>query len=211
MGIKQICKKCGNDKEIEEFTKCSSYKNGYRNICKECRKIYRDKKTEYESYKKWADKNREHLNEKARVLRASKPKKIRNKQSAEDRRLKQNEWYRNKIKTDPIYRLRNNIKRKINSSLTRKNLIKNTNTQNILGCSYLEFKMYIESLWKPWMNWCNYGIYNGEPNYGWDIDHIIEVSNGQTIDEIYKLNHYTNLQPLCSYENRVVKQKLQYS
>jgi hypothetical protein len=47
--------------------------------------------------------------------------------------------------------------------------------------------------------------YNGEPNSGWDIDHIIPISSAESEDDIIKLNHYTNLQPLCSYINRVVK------
>jgi len=55
------------------------------------------------------------------------------------------------------------------------------------------------------MNWDNRGLYNGEPNYGWDIDHIIPSSTAKTEDELIRLNHYTNLQPLCSYFNRVVK------
>jgi len=44
-----------------------------------------------------------------------------------------------------------------------------------------------------------------EPNSGWDIDHIIPISSAESEDDIIKLNHYTNLQPLCSYINRVVK------
>jgi hypothetical protein len=55
------------------------------------------------------------------------------------------------------------------------------------------------------MNWDNYGLYNGESNYGWDIDHIIPSSSAITEEELIKLNHFTNLQPLCSYINRKIK------
>ena len=55
------------------------------------------------------------------------------------------------------------------------------------------------------MNWENYGMYNGDLCFGWDIDHIIPVSSAKTEEEILKLNHYTNLQPLCSKENRDIK------
>ena len=56
-----------------------------------------------------------------------------------------------------------------------------------------------------WMNWQNRGLYNGDFNYGWDIDHIIPVSLAESESDIIKLNHYTNLQPLCSKVNRNIK------
>ena len=53
------------------------------------------------------------------------------------------------------------------------------------------------------MTWDNYDLYNGTERYGWDIDHIITTSSATTEIELLNLNHYTNLQPLCSYNNRV--------
>jgi hypothetical protein len=58
------------------------------------------------------------------------------------------------------------------------------------------------------MTWENRGLYNGELNYGWDIDHIIPLSSAITEDDVYKLNHHKNLQPLCSYTNRYIKKDL---
>jgi hypothetical protein len=55
------------------------------------------------------------------------------------------------------------------------------------------------------MNFENYGKYNGELNYGWDIDHIIPSSSAISEEEIIKLNHFSNLQPLCSKINRDIK------
>ena len=79
------------------------------------------------------------------------------------------------------------------------------NTENIIGCSYELLLKHIESKFECWMNWNNYGLYNGELNYGWDIDHIIPLSFAKSDDELYELNHYTNLQPLCSKVNRDIK------
>lgn len=57
------------------------------------------------------------------------------------------------------------------------------------------------------MTWENYGKYNGELEYGWDIDHIIPLSSAKNEDDLLRLNHYTNLQPLCSKVNRDIKRK----
>ena len=38
-----------------------------------------------------------------------------------------------------------------------------------------------------------------------DIDHIIPLSSAKTEEDIIRLNHYTTLQPLCSYTNRYIK------
>ena len=58
------------------------------------------------------------------------------------------------------------------------------------------------------MNWNNRGNWDGYPteiNTAWDIDHIIPLLTAKTEEEVIKLNHYTNLQPLCSYTNRHIK------
>lgn len=58
------------------------------------------------------------------------------------------------------------------------------------------------------MTWDNYGnpkdgFYEIEKT--WDLDHIIPLRTAVDENEIIKLNHFTNLQPLCSYNNRFIK------
>jgi len=112
---------------------------------------------------------------------------------------------RNRIDNDPIFKLYIRISGLISNSFKLKSINKTKKTNEILGCSFEEFKLHLESKFEPWMNWENRGLYNGELNHGWDIDHIIPISSAESEDDIIKLNHYTNLQPLCSYINRVVK------
>lgn len=87
-------------------------------------------------------------------------------------------------------------------------LKKNSKSITILGCSNEFFKQHIEKLFESWMNWGNYGNPKDgvvELNKTWDIDHIIPISTAKTEEDVIRLNHYTNLQPLCSYKNRFVK------
>tara|TARA_R110000868_G_scaffold401649_2_gene677268 strand:+ start:6108 stop:6494 length:387 start_codon:yes stop_codon:yes gene_type:complete len=97
------------------------------------------------------------------------------------------------------------IKGAIRGAFRSKNKVKIGLTLDILGCSIIEFKAHLEAQFEPWMDWDNRGLYNGECDYGWDIDHIIPLSTAITEEDIMRLNHYTNLQPLCSYVNRYVK------
>lgn len=98
-----------------------------------------------------------------------------------------------------------NINRSIRRSFKKKGIVKSKTVCEILGCSYQDFKIYIESKFESWMNWNNYGLYNGEFNYGWDLDHIVPKSIAKTENDILKLNHYTNFRPLCSKTNRDIK------
>ena len=114
-------------------------------------------------------------------------------------------WRANKVKNDPVWRSMQNIRGGIHSLFSKNRWMKENRSIDILGLSPVDFKEYIEKQFEPWMNWDNYGKYNGEFNYGWDIDHIIPVSKAKTVEDAIKLNHYTNLQPLCSKTNRDIK------
>lgn len=62
------------------------------------------------------------------------------------------------------------------------------------------------------MNWDNHGKYTGNYNETWQYDHIIPISSATTEEEIIKLNHYTNFQPLCSKKNQIDKRnKINYN
>jgi len=119
-----------------------------------------------------------------------------------------NKKSKEKRENDPLYKLTCNIRSLIFKSLKNKGFIKESRTYEILGCSYEDFKIYLESKFESWMNWDNYGnpkVGIFELNKTWDVDHIIPLSSATSEEEVIKLNHYTNLQPLCSYTNRFIK------
>ena len=133
-----------------------------------------------------------------------------------ERKNKRKEWvkkynqeYRKRRKLNDItYKLTTIVRSLIASSIKRGGYAKTSKTQDILGCTFSEFKNYLESKFEPWMNWNNYGNWNGYPkelNAAWDIDHMTPISTAETEEDIIKLSHYSNLQPLCSYTNRHIK------
>lgn len=118
---------------------------------------------------------------------------------------KRNAYLSKRRKIDPLFRLITSIRNAIKKSINNGKYSKKKHTEQILGCSFKQLKLHIESKWEPWMNWDNYGKFNGQPKYGWDIDHKKPLSLATTEVEIIELNHFLNLQPLCSYVNRCVK------
>lgn len=156
----------------------------------------KDKKLEYDKTysKQYYEENKDNILNKRKILSSSPEYKNKRNTQLKERR-----------DTDHLYRLKVNIRSLISHSLNRKGYIKNCKTFEILGCSYQEFKIYLESKFEHWMTWDNYGLYDGNLNTGWDIDHITPNANATNEAEIFSYNHYTNLQPLCSKVNRDIK------
>jgi hypothetical protein len=130
----------------------------------------------------------------------------------ESKEIRDKEYLQKKerLKTDYMFKLTCNIRTLVRSAFSRKFTKKSKKTIEILGCDFNQLKIHIESKFEPWMTWENYGRYNGQLDYGWDIDHIIPLCIANDEEELIVLNHYTNLQPLCSYKNRYIKRDKLY-
>jgi len=216
------CSKCKNIKEDNSFYSNKYMKSGLSSRCKECQKIaaklHNDNNPDYKEYiieyrRKYYNKNNEYFKEYLKKWNSihspsiERQKYIREFNNKNYKRYKnsRNKYQRNRRKTDPLYKLSKNIRASISVIFSKNNYIKMSRTHQILCCSYEEFKQYLESKMENWMSWNNYGKYNGELNYGWDMDHIIPVSSANSEEELIRLNHYSNFQPLCSYINRNIK------
>jgi hypothetical protein len=217
-GISIYCKKCNASKTLnskKDKEKIKNYNKEYRlnnesklkdyhsnyyldniDIIKNRSSLYCKTDNCKEYKKKYRFENREKNSEYGVIYRELKKEDLR-------------EYFRvyrsDKRSTDILYRLKDQIRHRISESLKSIGSKKNNTTINIIGCSIEYLKLYLESKFEPWMTWENYGKYNGQFNYGWDIDHKIPLSSGKTEEKIIELNYYTNLQPLCSYVNRYIK------
>ena len=211
----KICTVCNIEREIMEFYKKSSSKDGYRTNCKYCCMEYnkqrKDRQREYN--KNYIQKNSELLKEKNRQYyrdnidyfkeknieirqrlcpekKKEYSKKYESKESTKEKRRKK---ISERLKSDPLFKLRTYIRKRILYSLMNGGYSKKSQTENILGCSIDEFKIYIESKFKEGMSWENQGE--------WHLDHIKPSCLAQTEAEILELNHYSNFQPLWASEN----------
>jgi hypothetical protein len=144
------------------------------------------------------------INRRNELSRKYRRSRMKNSDFRLKEKIRRRQRHLKRLEEDPLYKIRIAYTRRLNKCIKRFN-IKNVYFLNELGCSLAEFKIYIESKFEEWMTWENYGKYNGEINYGWDIDHIIPISSAKTEDEFHKLCHYTNIQPLCSKTNRDIK------
>jgi hypothetical protein len=99
----------------------------------------------------------------------------------------------NRLKINPSARLANRFRNWINKLITRKT----GNATTLIGCSFEELKVHLESKFEPGMSWDNWGI------IGWHIDHIRPLSSFDltNIEQQKEAFSYKNLQPLWAQDN----------
>lgn len=102
-------------------------------------------------------------------------------------------WLKHKRHTDLIYLLKGRVRSRLNNAMVRLMTSRGKPTQAILGCNWTTLKSHIESKFTNGMSWDN--------RSSWHIDHIIPLSSASTEEELVKLCHYTNLQPLWALDN----------
>lgn len=144
----------------------------------------------YPAYlKRWRDKNRARLNERQAARKRERlkedPAKERKKRRLE--RSKQNE--------NPEFRLRANLRRRVNKAL--RGVSKSADTLSLLGCSVHEFKLHLQRSFQPGMTWGNYGRV-------WHVDHERPCARFDLSDPLQQkiCFHYSNMQPLFARENQ---------
>lgn len=150
----------------------------------------------YKEYnKKWREKNKEYLKNKIKEYYTS----------HQEERIKYNiEYQKNREQIDPIYKMSRHLRKIIFNSFKRNksgSFRKSSKTEEILGCSLEFFISYL-------LNKCPEGtMINDFGEKGYHIDHIIPLSSANTQEEVTKLCHYTNLQPLWWKDNLLKSNK----
>ena len=99
---------------------------------------------------------------------------------------------REKRANDDIFRLANNLRKRLRKALLRQLTCKTSKTEELLGISFEEFKKYIEFLMTSEMKWELV-----------QLDHIKPLSSFDLTDpeQLKEAAHYTNIQPLLKSDN----------
>lgn len=208
----KICRTCKNKKEYNNFFKDKTQRDGYCSECKVCRKQYKlDNKIQINKTTKiWRKDNKEKTNKYTKKWRNNNPEKyldIQNNWKNDNPNYFKNyrkthkkehseyiyKYNKKKAKEDPLFKIKCNLGNRLRRILKTNNWNKDNETLKIIGCSKDELKWWLEFWFEDGMTWENYSK--------WEIDHIKPLSLAKTKKELYKLNHYINLQPLWKYDN----------
>lgn len=185
----KICSKCGVIQKISEFRKDVTKKDGLRSDCKTCIK----------SYEMLCRTNNPTLmKDKLKKYYETNPEK--RKQYRENYKPRKREQRKERREQDPVFNIVNRVRCRIWKYLGIIQVTKKNKTFEIIGCSPEFLKEYLETKFRDGMTWENRGE--------WHIDHITPLSSAKTEEELYKLCHYTNLQPLWAEENMTKSNKI---
>lgn len=182
--MKSLNKKCIHClviKPLDCFHKSNRTKDGHKTVCKDCVKI--------SSQKYWLKIKDNPIHLQKRKERKKSWVKI----NQERRKIYNRNYYHEVQSKDINFKISHNVRTRITKVLHGIN--KSESTQKLLGCSIEDFKLHLESQFKPGMSWDNYG--------DWHIDHIRPCSGFDLSkkSEQQKCFHYKNLQPLWAVDN----------
>lgn len=197
----KVCSKCHIEKDVCYFGNDPKRKDGLRPHCNDCRKQesleYRKKYKEKrkETQKKYKESHPNYYPNYYIENREAIRKYYKNYYETNKDKLVDNmvQYTNNRLKTDNLFRLSHRVRSRIYRIVKINNIDKRDKTFDIVGCSLVFLKEHLESMFKDDMSWNNYGE--------WHVDHIKPLSSAKNEDEIYKLCHYTNLQPLWAEDN----------
>jgi len=215
----KTCCKCKVEKDVVEFSKDKNKKDGYQTQCKSCHKAWREaNKDKINAHnrayhqankdkinaqqKAWYEANKDKRKAQQKAYNEANKDKKRSYDKAyrEANKDKINAYQKQRKKTDPLFKLKKNLRCRTYQAFKNRGYSKNTKTQQMLGVDWEVAKKHIERQFKKGMNWNNYGE--------WHIDHIIPLASANTEERLKRLCHYTNLQPLWAEHNLIKKDKI---
>lgn len=175
----KICSRCATEKLLKEFNEEKNTRDVKSRWCRACYRSYNFLK--YEAAR--GTPIPENVRNSRRVACRCWAMKNRN-YSAQYKRIRRS--------IDADFRLLENMRSRLHQVVKCK---KSATTAKLVGCSVDFLHTYLESKFKPGMDWENYG--------DWHVDHIKPCANFNLVDPEQQCAcfHWSNLQPLWAKEN----------
>lgn len=140
-------KKYYNENKIEINKKKKIYHKENIEKIKEYRESIKDDVKNY--MVEYRRKNKNRIKEKQKEYKEKNIDKIKEYKSKYNYNYDITKYFNDRKKVDELFKLTMNIRSLISCSLKRKGYKKRSKTEQILGCSFLEFKNHIESQFEP--------------------------------------------------------------
>ena len=217
--VTKKCSKCCQIKDISLFSKNNKTKDKLHCSCKECdkEKYFKNREHNILSMREYKKNNSQKIKdyyvenqEKYQQYRESKKDLTKNymksyylnnlenrkkylEETKENRNLKRNISQKKRRDNDSLFKLKTYVRNRLGFYLKKNSYTKKNTTFELVGCSPLELKIHLEQKFINGMSWNNQGE--------WHIDHKIPLSSANTEEELYKLCHFTNLQPMWAVDN----------
>lgn len=207
-GLQSYCKGCkkeykgqwykANKEKITEYIQDN--KEYYKEYSKKWRQANKEKIKERD--KQYLEANKEKRKESQRRWQQANKEKLKEYRQANKEKINENrkKTQRNRKRTDPLYKLKCNLRSRTSIAFKNIGYSKDTKTQEMLGVDWEIVKSHIERQFTKGMNWNNQG--------SWHVDHIIPLASAKDEKELLKLCHYSNLQPLWAEDNLSKKDKI---
>jgi hypothetical protein len=175
----KYCYDCLRVLDKSSFGKLRISSDGLNTTCKECRSAVT---------RGYYSKNVESItNQKIEYYTNNKEKIL----------VRQVKYVKRRSNEDAMFRLTINVRHRLKSYLKSIGVSPNLSksTAEMIGCTPQELRDHIESKFVDDMSWDNYGY------RGWHIDHIVPLSSAKTKEDVIRLNHHMNLQPMWGVDN----------
>lgn len=149
--------------------------------------------------KKWRKNNREKVKRYRKTHNSKESTKENTRKRKRSKKYKDTRkaYIKNKLDTDPIYRMMYNARHYVYNTLRKTPFKKHAHFEELVGCHPFELREHLEKQFTNEMSWDNYGSL-------WEIDHIIPTSSFKlgTLEDQQKAFSYLNMQPLKIQDNR---------
>ena len=163
---------------------------------------YKEYQKKYRKSDEWRQKNKEKNSEYYQKNKEKKNDKHSEYYQKNKEKINENlkKYVKKRRKDDILFKLSSNYRSRLSFFYKNSKIKKIQKTNDVFGCSWSELHKHIESKFQDGMSNDNYG--------DWHIDHIIPLISAKNEEELIKLCHYSNLQPLWAKDNRSKKDRI---